>query len=85
MGKPEVAEDARLKEHMGRVENAEEVKRIVEDWLDARSGDEEIYWVLEDHRTIHATTVSRTMQCKVPIYPPNAKLCGGWAIVFSVS
>ena len=39
MGRPELAEDARFKGHMDRVTNAEEVKRIVQEWLDSQSSD----------------------------------------------
>jgi CoA:oxalate CoA-transferase len=58
MGRPELAEDARFNAHMGRVENAEEIKRMVQAWLDAMPSDEAVYSVLEEHRVPHAPVLS---------------------------
>jgi crotonobetainyl-CoA:carnitine CoA-transferase CaiB-like acyl-CoA transferase len=58
MGKAELAKDIRFKEHMDRVNNAEEVKRIVQEWLDSMPSDEAIYGVLEEHRVPYAPVLS---------------------------
>ena len=58
MGKPELADDGRFNSHMGRVENAEEIKRMVQDWLDSTPSDEAVYRVLEEHRVPHAPVLS---------------------------
>src|SRR5713101_5873557 len=47
MGNPGLAEDARFKGHMDRVNNADELRRIVQEWLDSMPGDDEIYRTLE--------------------------------------
>jgi crotonobetainyl-CoA:carnitine CoA-transferase CaiB-like acyl-CoA transferase len=56
MGQPELA--ARFKGHMDRVTNAEEIRRIVQEWLDSRSSDDEIYRTLEEHRVPYAPVLS---------------------------
>jgi CoA:oxalate CoA-transferase len=43
---------------MGRVENAEEIKRMVQSWLDAMPSDEAVYSSLEEHRVPHAPVLS---------------------------
>jgi crotonobetainyl-CoA:carnitine CoA-transferase CaiB-like acyl-CoA transferase len=58
MGQPGLAQDARFRGHMDRVTNAEEIKRIVQEWLDSRSSDDEIYRVLEEHRVPYAPVLS---------------------------
>jgi crotonobetainyl-CoA:carnitine CoA-transferase CaiB-like acyl-CoA transferase len=58
MGRPELADDARFNAHMGRVENAEEIKRMVQSWLDAMPSDEAVYSALEEHRVPHAPVLS---------------------------
>jgi crotonobetainyl-CoA:carnitine CoA-transferase CaiB-like acyl-CoA transferase len=58
MGRPELANDARFNAHMGRVENAEEIKRMVQSWLDAMPSDEAVYSSLEEHRVPHAPVLS---------------------------
>lgn len=58
MGKPELADDGRFNSHMGRVENAEAIKQMVQDWLDETPNDEAVYRVLEEHRVPHAPVLS---------------------------
>jgi crotonobetainyl-CoA:carnitine CoA-transferase CaiB-like acyl-CoA transferase len=58
MGRPELADDARYNVHMGRVENAEEIKRMVQAWLDSMPSDEAVYSALEEHRVPHAPVLS---------------------------
>jgi crotonobetainyl-CoA:carnitine CoA-transferase CaiB-like acyl-CoA transferase len=40
------------------VENAEEIKQMVQDWLDSTPSDEAVYHVLEEHRVPHAPVLS---------------------------
>jgi CoA:oxalate CoA-transferase len=58
IGKPGLAEEPRFRGHMERVENAEELRRIVQDWLDSMPNDEEIYRVLEAHRVPYAPVLT---------------------------
>ena len=58
MGRPELANDTRFNAHMGRVDNAEEIKRMVQSWLDAMPSDEAVYSALEEHRVPHAPVLS---------------------------
>ena len=58
MGRPESADDSRFNAHMGRVENAEEIKRMVQTWQDAMPSDEAVYSALEEHRVPHAPVLS---------------------------
>jgi CoA:oxalate CoA-transferase len=58
MGKPELTKEVRFKGHMDRVNHAEEVKRIVQEWIDSMPNDEEIYRVLEEHRVPYAPVLS---------------------------
>jgi crotonobetainyl-CoA:carnitine CoA-transferase CaiB-like acyl-CoA transferase len=58
MGRPELATDPRFKDFAGRAANAEELKRIVQDWIDAASSDDEILAALEEHRVPHAPVLS---------------------------
>jgi crotonobetainyl-CoA:carnitine CoA-transferase CaiB-like acyl-CoA transferase len=64
MGKPELVN--RFKEHMDRVNNADEVKRIVQEWLDSMPNDESIYSVLEEHRVPYAPVLSVEQAMKTP-------------------
>jgi hypothetical protein len=43
MGKPELAEEARFRGHTDRVTSAEELRQIVQQWLDSMPNDEQIY------------------------------------------
>ena len=66
MGLPGLAEDARFKGHMDRVDNADEVRRIVQEWLDSMPGDDEIYRVLEEHRVPYAPVLSVEQAMQTP-------------------
>ena len=66
MGKPEFAEDPRFHGHMERVTNADEVRRIVQEWLDSMPGDNEIYRVLEAHRVPYAPVLSVEQAMREP-------------------
>jgi len=58
MGKPELAEEARFRGHTDRVTNAEELRQIVQQWLDSMPNDEQIYGTLEAHRVPYAPVLS---------------------------
>ncbi|MGH7932041.1 MAG: CaiB/BaiF CoA transferase family protein [Candidatus Binataceae bacterium] len=58
MGKPELAADPRLKDIPGRVAHAEEIRRIVQDWLDSMPSDEEAMRLLEEHRVPFAPVLT---------------------------
>lgn len=58
MGKPELAGDPRFKDSPSRVANAEEVKRIVQEWLDSMPSDEAAFRLLEQHRVPHAPVLT---------------------------
>jgi crotonobetainyl-CoA:carnitine CoA-transferase CaiB-like acyl-CoA transferase len=66
MGTPELAEDPRFHGHMERVTNADEVRRIVQEWLDSMPGDNEIYRVLEAHRVPYAPVLSVEQAMREP-------------------
>jgi crotonobetainyl-CoA:carnitine CoA-transferase CaiB-like acyl-CoA transferase len=66
MGKPEMAEDPRFHGHMERVTNADEVRRIVQEWLDSMPGDNEIYRVLEARRVPYAPVLSVEQAMREP-------------------
>jgi crotonobetainyl-CoA:carnitine CoA-transferase CaiB-like acyl-CoA transferase len=58
MGQPELATDPRFKDTPARVAHAEEIKRIVQDWLNSMPSDDAILHRLEEHRVPHAPVLS---------------------------
>jgi CoA:oxalate CoA-transferase len=50
MGRPDLVADPRFKDLPTRAANAEELKRLVQDWIDALSSDEELMGLLEENR-----------------------------------
>ena len=58
MGRPELAHDPRFKDTPSRVSNAEELKRIVQEWIDSTTNDEEMLRLLEENRVPHAPVLS---------------------------
>jgi CoA:oxalate CoA-transferase len=58
MGRPELAKDLRFKDLASRAANAEELKRIVQDWIDSLPSDEKLMELLEEHRVPHAPVLS---------------------------
>jgi crotonobetainyl-CoA:carnitine CoA-transferase CaiB-like acyl-CoA transferase len=66
MGRPELGEDGRFRSHMDRVNNADEVRRIVQEWLDSMPGDDEIYRVLEEYRVPYAPVLSVAQAMQTP-------------------
>lgn len=51
---------------MDRVTNADEVRKIVQAWLDSMPGDEEIYRVLEENRVPYAPVLSVEQAMRTP-------------------
>ena len=66
IGKPELAEDPRFRGHMERVANAEELRQIVQQWLDSMPGDEQIYRTLEANRVPYAPVLSVQQAIREP-------------------
>jgi CoA:oxalate CoA-transferase len=66
IGKPELAEDPRFRGHMDRVANAEELRQIVQQWLDSMPGDEQIYRTLEANRVPYAPVLSVQQAMREP-------------------
>jgi len=66
MGNPGLAENARFKSHMDRVTNADEVRRMVQEWLDSMPDDQEIYRVLEENRVPYAPVLSVEEAMRTP-------------------
>jgi CoA:oxalate CoA-transferase len=58
MGRPELTHDSRFKDTPSRVANAEELKQIVQDWIDSTASDEEMPRLLEENRVPHAPVLS---------------------------
>lgn len=58
MGRPELADDPRYNSHMGRVEHAEALKRLIQEWLDASPDDDMVYRILEEHRVPYAPVLT---------------------------
>jgi CoA:oxalate CoA-transferase len=58
MGRPELAEDSRYRDIPGRVANAAEIKRIVQEWVDAAPSDEEVMRRLEEQRVPYAPVLT---------------------------
>ncbi len=58
MGRPELATDTRFKDIPTRAANAEELKRLVQDWIDSIPTDEELIRLLEEHRVPHAPVLT---------------------------
>ncbi len=58
MGRPELATDPRFKDIPARAANAEELKGLVQDWVDSIPTDEELMRLLEEHRVPHAPVLT---------------------------
>ncbi len=58
MGRPELASDPRYKDLASRAKNAEELKRLVQDWIDSLPSDEKLLELLQEHRVPHAPVLS---------------------------
>jgi CoA:oxalate CoA-transferase len=58
MGQQELAIDPRFKDIPSRAANAEELKRIVQQWIDSMPSDDEVLLLLEEHRVPHAPVLT---------------------------
>lgn len=58
MGRPELATDPRFKDLARRAANAEELKRIVQEWIDSMPSDDVVLQLLEEHRVPHAPVLT---------------------------
>jgi len=58
MGRPELASDPRFKDLPSRAVNAEELKRIVQEWIDSTPSDEAVLALLEEYRVPHAPVLT---------------------------
>jgi CoA:oxalate CoA-transferase len=58
MGQPELASDPRFKTNADRMKRVEELKRLIQDWFDSMSGDEEIFRLFDEHRVPYAPVLS---------------------------
>ena len=58
IGRPELATDSRFKDLASRAANAEELKPIVQEWIDSMPTDEAVLQLLEEHRVPHAPVLT---------------------------
>ena len=58
MGRPELPSDPRFKDIASRASNAEELKRIVQEWIDSAPSDDAVLQLLEEHRVPHAPVLT---------------------------
>jgi CoA:oxalate CoA-transferase len=58
MGRPELATDPRFKNLSGRSANSEELKRLVQDWIDSLPNDEALFRLLTEHRVPYAPVLT---------------------------
>ena len=58
MGRPDLATDARFKDIPSRATNAEELKQLVQDWVDSVPSDEEVMRLLEENRIPYAPVLT---------------------------
>jgi len=58
MGRPELASDPRFHTNPARMENVEELKRLIQAWFDAMPSDEAVYRCFEEHRVPFAEVLS---------------------------
>jgi crotonobetainyl-CoA:carnitine CoA-transferase CaiB-like acyl-CoA transferase len=58
MGRPELATDPRFKDIPSRGANREELTRLVQDWIDSLSSDEQLFGLLAEHRVPYAPILS---------------------------
>ena len=58
MGRSELATDPRFKDLSSRAKNSEELKQIVQNWIDSLPSDEKLWQLLEEHRVPHAPVLT---------------------------
>lgn len=58
MGRPELPTDPRFKDLPSRASNAEELKRIVQEWIDSMPSDDAVLRLFEEYRVPHAPVLT---------------------------
>ena len=58
MGRTELAADPHFKDLANRAANADELKRIVQEWIDSTPSDDAVFQLLEEHRVPHAPVLT---------------------------
>jgi crotonobetainyl-CoA:carnitine CoA-transferase CaiB-like acyl-CoA transferase len=58
MGRMELATDPRFKDLANRGANADELKQIVQEWIDSAPSDDAVLHLLEEHRVPHAPVLT---------------------------
>ncbi len=58
MGRPEMATDPRYCNNAKRMENVEELTRLIQDWFDAMPSDDDVYRLFNEHRVPYAQVLS---------------------------
>jgi crotonobetainyl-CoA:carnitine CoA-transferase CaiB-like acyl-CoA transferase len=58
MGEPELPRDPRFRSNADRMVNLEELKRIIQQWLDSMQGDDEIFRLLDEYRVPYAPVLN---------------------------
>ncbi|HKD76676.1 MAG TPA: CoA transferase, partial [Ktedonobacterales bacterium] len=58
MEHPELASDPRFKDIASRAANADELKRIVQEWIDSMPSDDAVLQLLKEHRVPHAPVLT---------------------------
>jgi crotonobetainyl-CoA:carnitine CoA-transferase CaiB-like acyl-CoA transferase len=58
MGRTELSADPRFKDLANRAANADELKRIVQEWIDSTPSDDAVFQLLEEHRVPHAPVLT---------------------------
>src|SRR6516225_6733367 len=58
MARQELASDPRFKDIQSRAANAEDLKQIVQEWIDSVPSDEAVLQLLEEHRVPHAPVLT---------------------------
>ncbi|HVN29348.1 MAG TPA: CaiB/BaiF CoA-transferase family protein, partial [Candidatus Binataceae bacterium] len=58
MGRPELANDPRYCNNTARMAHAVELRRLIQEWIDAMPADEEVYRLFQEHRVPFAEVLS---------------------------
>ena len=58
MGRPEWVGDPRFCNNTARMANAVELRRLIQEWIDAMPSDDEVYRLFEEHRVPYAEVLS---------------------------
>jgi CoA:oxalate CoA-transferase len=58
MGRPELATDPRFKTNADRMAHVDELTRLIQDWFDSMSSDEEVFRLFDEHRVPYAPVLT---------------------------